>query len=75
MVPCSLLASSLHQLISSFHCQVTLTHCGLLLECSFSNFFFTNLFDQHGKIISRDELEKILAKEKTEELEVENSCQ
>lgn len=26
--------------------------------------------DQHGKIISRDELEKILAKEKSEELEV-----
>lgn len=25
---------------------------------------------QHGKIISREELEKILAKEKTEELEV-----
>ena len=27
-------------------------------------------FDQHGKIISREELEKILAKEKAEELEV-----
>ena len=33
---------------------------------------FPNL-DQHGKIISRKELEKILAKEKTEQLEVINS--
>lgn len=32
--------------------------------------FWTNLSDQHGKIISRAELEKIMAKEKTEELEV-----
>lgn len=29
-----------------------------------------NFSDQHGKIISREELDKILSEEKTEEIEV-----
>lgn len=40
----------------------------ILFTLEVLTFFF--FFNQHGKIISREELEEILAKEKNEELEV-----
>lgn len=61
-----------YQFSDMMHNPIFLWNMWLFIRCLYWTSF--PLYDQHGKIISREELEKILEKQKTEQVEVRKYC-